>query len=191
MPRPPKICSLVECNRKHMARSYCSKHYKHFRLTGNPISTRPWIAPKDGSSNHPLYSTWSSMKTRCYNQKEKTYKNYGSRGIKVCDRWLHSFANFLEDMGERPEKMTLDRINNDGDYSPDNCRWADGTTQNFNKRPLKKNKSGFVGVHRSKNRSEIRWVAALGARSNRLHIGTFDSPEEAYEAYAIKREAFT
>lgn len=74
------------------------------------------------------YRAWHQMKTRCYNHKIKQYKNYGGRGIRVCDRWLgdDGFSNFLKDMGNRPSpKHSLDRFpNNDGNYEPNNCRWA-------------------------------------------------------------------
>ncbi len=82
---------------------------------------------------HPLCRVWGNMKTRCNNPHDKAYKNYGGRGIKVCERWLDSFPNFLEDMGERPEGYSIDRINNDGNYEPSNCRWANQTTQCNNK----------------------------------------------------------
>lgn len=89
-----------------------------------------------GSGRSPTYKSWQAMIARCTNPKHPAYqKYYAGRGIKVCDRWRNSFEAFLEDMGERPEKMTLDRINGDGNYEPSNCRWADVFTQARNRRP--------------------------------------------------------
>ncbi len=82
----------------------------------------------------PTYNTWWGMKLRCLYSRHISFKNYGARGIKVCERWL-KFENFLADMGERPEGATLDRFpNKDGDYEPGNCRWATRRQQQHNSR---------------------------------------------------------
>jgi len=87
----------------------------------------------------PTYSTWGALKSRCNNPNDKRYDYYGGRGITVCKRWLRSFENFLEDMGERPKDSTIDRIENDGGYEPDNCRWATREKQIRNSRQAKLN----------------------------------------------------
>lgn len=90
---------------------------------------------RHGLSNSLEYHSWSGMKSRCYNPSNAAYKNYGGRGIKVCDEWLQSFNSFMRDMGKKPSpKHSIDRINNNGDYEPGNCRWADDTAQARNKR---------------------------------------------------------
>ena len=82
----------------------------------------------------PEYYTWCSMIARCYNKRHNAFKNYGGRGITICSRWRKSFINFLEDMGNRPEKYSIDRINNNGNYTPTNCQWATAKQQRANTR---------------------------------------------------------
>ncbi len=86
-----------------------------------------------GFTGTPTYSTWSCMRQRCYNPHHPNYKHYGAKGIKICDYW-EDFENFLSDMGERPLGMSIDRINNDGHYTPSNCRWATPKQQLLNRR---------------------------------------------------------
>ncbi len=86
-----------------------------------------------GKNDHPLYDTWKAIFQRCTNRRSRDYRNYGGRGIRVCERW-RSFENFLADVGPRPPGLTLDRIDNDGDYAPDNCRWATRQVQRCNQR---------------------------------------------------------
>lgn len=86
------------------------------------------------------------MKQRCYNPKQGKYRLYGGRGITVCDRWRYSFESFLADMGERPAGKTLDRIDNDGNYEPGNCRWATPAEQIANRRPQKQRRCGKCGM---------------------------------------------
>lgn len=90
------------------------------------------------SKNHPLYASWKGMRNRCSNKNHERYKDYGARGIYVVPEW-NDFKRFCLDMGDRPEGMSLDRIDNNGPYSKENCRWATATQQNRNSRKCKIN----------------------------------------------------
>jgi len=90
---------------------------------------------KHGWYGTPEYQAWQDMKRRCYDKKRKSFKSYGARGIIVCDRWLNSFDNFINDLGERPSnEYSLDRIDNNGNYEPSNCKWSLNIDQQRNKR---------------------------------------------------------
>lgn len=92
-----------------------------------------------GMSRTRIYRAWSNMKVRCYKKRFIGYKDYGGRGIRVCDRWKDSFENFWEDMNvSYRDNLTLDRIDNDKGYSKENCKWATTKEQNNNKRKYKK-----------------------------------------------------
>ena len=121
------------------------------------------------------YRSWGGMKDRCYNENAKFYNRYGGRGITVCERWLHSFDNFLEDMGARPKNMTLDRIDNDGDYEPSNCRWATRLGQNLNRR--RKHPNEYSGI--TKRRES--WSVQIGVEYAKVGVyGIKDKLEAAW-----------
>lgn len=102
---------------------------------------------RDYRSFTKTYKTWNSMKSRCLHVSNPEYFRYGGAGITICDRWLESFDNFLEDMGERPEGLTIDRVDPQGNYEPNNCRWATANEQSYNQGLSKRNTSGVAGVY--------------------------------------------
>lgn len=114
---------------------------ENFQKHGGAVSNK--------SQRHPLYSIWCGIKKRCHSEKCNTYAYYGARGITVCDEWREDFESFVRDMGPRPPGTSLDRIDNDGGYFPDNCRWADRSTQMKNRRPFKRKQRNEPGVTES------------------------------------------
>lgn len=139
-----------------------------------------------GLRHHPLYSVWMSMHHRCYKENSNVYDYYGGRGIKVCDRWIgdEGLLNFIQDMGERPEGMSLDRTDTDGDYSPENCRWASKGTQSFNRRHPGNSSSKKAGVYKFKKKKVWtgKWKAIIKVNKKVIYLGTFDTEDEAIQA---------
>lgn len=112
-------------------------------------------------SETPAYRSWGNMLQRCTNPNNPAYPDYGGRGISVCVRW-ESFDAFLTDMGDRPLGMTLERIDNDGDYHPGNCRWATRAEQNANRRGARLLSHGGETLRISE------WARRLGVRETRI-----------------------
>lgn len=121
----------------------------------------------DHGDEHPLYQTWTGMKNRCTNPRNRAWRLYGGRGIKVCDRWMASFLDFISDVGERPPGTTLDRIDNDGNYEPGNVRWATSKQQSGNRRNHAGEANGFAKLT-TRQVLEIRRRYAAGARQTAL-----------------------
>jgi hypothetical protein len=124
---------------------------------------------KHGLNKHELYHVWKAMKQRCYNPKNKGYKNYGARGVTVDPVWKDDFPAFVRDMGNRPVGGTLERVDNDGPYSKDNCIWASRAQQAKNTRAVKRITVGGVTLcHSDWARSLGVSVGALSRRIKRM-----------------------
>ena len=135
-----------------------------------------------GLRRHKLYGTWRQMVQRCTNPKHKNYGDYAERGITVCEEWLDikNFIAWAESTHPNEGGYTLDRIDNDKGYSPENCRWADKTAQVLNRRIMKNNKSGYVGIYYYK--SNKKWGANIRINKILKQIGPFKTLEEAVQA---------
>ena len=145
-----------------------------------------------GGKHTKEYMIYNTMLQRCYNENNKKYKDYGGRGISVCEEWKSDFTIFLKDMGEKPANKTLGRIDNDGNYSKDNCEWQDYSLQGYNRRRLSVNTSGRTGVYYRKD--TYKWRAIIAVNGDIIRLGQFDSFEEAAaarEAAEIKYYGFS
>ena len=142
-----------------------------------------------GGKKTKLYRVYHAMIERCYDKKNKEYMCYGGRGITVCGEWKRSYENFYEwaVMNGYKEGLTIDRKDVNKEYSPENCRWADLTTQALNKRISNKNTSGHIGVS-IKNTG--KYVSYITVGKRRIHLGTFEILDDAINARE-KAEAIT
>lgn len=147
-------------------------------MRGGHNKTHGHTYKKNGQTRvSSTYASWSNMIQRCLNEKSTSYSYYGGRGVKVCERWKR-FENFLEDMGEKPDpNLTIDRIDNNGNYEKSNCRWENRKTQRLNQRKVKSNNKYF-GVYKSGFNT---WKA----QCNNKYIGSFKNENDAALAYNI------
>ena len=137
---------------------------------------------KHGLTYNKFYKTWKGMLQRCTNLEHRSYKNYGARGIAVCEEWqdVTNFVAWAESTHPNMEGYTLDRIDNDKGYSPENCTWSDKTTQAINQRRMKNNKSGYVGViWHIRNK---KWGAYIRINKISKQIGSFKDKMDAVQA---------
>lgn len=134
-------CSVSNCTSPILRHGFCNKHMLRWKRHGDPTAggRERVLNMSERKDNMPEYRAWDHMIYRCTSVNCREYPRYGGRGIKVCDRWLKSFDDFLSDVGPRPSSShSLDRVNNDGDYEPSNCRWATKREQANNKRNTRK-----------------------------------------------------
>jgi len=132
-----------------------------------------------GLSRTKTYHAWAAMKQRCLNPNHPAFDHYGGRGIKIDPNWMN-FSSFYESMGDKPEGLTLDRIDNDGDYAPKNCRWATVHEQSINKR--KKNKCGYPCVRRRVKNGKVRFEGITSNSLGQVYLGRFDTAKAAHDA---------
>lgn len=133
--------------------------------------------------NYPrIFKIWQGMRQRCNNPNDKDYKNYGKRGIKVCAEWDSSSETFVKWALQNgySESLSIDRQDVNGDYCPENCRWATTVEQGRNKRMLNTNRTGVTGVHYEPERNKFRATIYVG--NKRIDLGRYDTLEAAAAA---------
>jgi hypothetical protein len=140
--------------------------YRAWKLYAQAALLRGGVKAEQGPLRHghcrdyggsPTYISWQGMRSRCRNSAREKFSRYGGRGIEICDRW-NDFANFLADMGERPAGTSLDRIDNDGNYEPGNCRWATPAEQRNNNSQLR------LITHDGETKCLSHWCAIYGVK---------------------------
>lgn len=153
-----RTCALSGCDVKFEVRFPSTKQRYCSRSCGaKSHASRPGAANSNwrgGIRSHHLYETYLDMVARCHRPTHHAYARYGGRGIEVCTSWRADFWSFAKDMGDRPAGMSIDRRDNDGPYSPDNCRWATASEQSKNRRP-----SAYAGLERDTLTGQ--WKAAV------------------------------
>ncbi len=160
--RPVWICLCTSCNSIHLVRG---SDLRSGKSTICKSCARSRHGELKNGRRTAEYRIWSGMRDRCLSETNKAYDNYGGRGITICQRWLDSFAFFLEDMGRRPSSAySIDRIDNNGNYEPGNCRWATMTTQLRNTR-----RSRLITIN-GVTLSMVEWTERNGIPYKLAHV---------------------
>lgn len=171
-------CVIKDCLNKHHCKGYCKVHY--LRIMRHGTSDR--IYQDHGARHTAEYSTWCSMKQRCFNKNNTAYNDYGGRGITMAKEWQNNFLEFYKYMGDRPsDQYSIERIDVNGNYEPGNVIWSVRSVQNHNQRIRSTNTSGYRGIHWRKDSK--KWAASISRDGKSHHLGLFDTPEAASEAY--------
>lgn len=167
-------CKIDGCTSTYkMNKGYCNAHYLRLRRHGDPLGGRN--DEKHGEAHTRSYRVYRAMINRCYNPNIKGYKRYGGRGITVCKRWLDSYIAFKDDMGEKPTAdHSIDRIDNDGNYEPSNCRWATKEQQMRNRGYVVKAKTPYTGVYKAGKKYAVECSG--------IYVGKYSTIEEAISA---------
>lgn len=162
--------------------AYCGKEFEVISSRINLGYTKSCgclSGEKHGLRQNKFYGIWSGMLRRCTNPKTTGYKNYGGRGITVCEEWLdiRNFIVWCESTHPNTNEVSLDRIDVNGNYEPNNCRWADASTQVLNQRMRRTNTSGYVGI--TWVESKLKWVSRITTEKKRIWLGDYKTKEEA------------
>lgn len=177
-------CAIFKCDCGNEKQIIIAKVKNGRTLSCGCLHKRMFNHKKHGLTKHPLFSKWTDIKSRCYNKNVDMYKNYGGRGIKVCDEWLNDFMSFYNWSIENgwEEGLQIDRVNFNGDYEPNNCQFITGAENcAIGKRRVRKdNKYGFVGVYFKK--ATNKFGAEITSDTRQRHIGYYNTLEEAVEA---------
>lgn len=154
--KPPRPCIVPGCGKRLRTLGYCYMHYSRLRSNGDPLVVQH-TQELHGLSKSPEHGIWRGIKKRCYAPKTKHFDRYGGRGIEMCERWRNSFSAFYNDMGPRPTpEHSIERVNNNGDYEPENCKWATGVEQGSNKR------NNRLLTHSGQTLTISEWCRVLG-----------------------------
>lgn len=156
-----KICKVENCCKPVKATMLCSMHWARLKIHGDVnAQTRDW----HGMNRSPEHVAWKAMKQRCYYVPNKEYKNYGGRGIKVCDEWLNSFSMFFAYIGKKPTPAhSLDRIDTNGNYEPGNVKWSTSIEQ------MNNTSRNIYITYLGETKSLANWARALGINRGTLY----------------------